>query len=55
MKIGKQVSLDKIEELLQPSTEIRKLQGYGRRQLHGQLETAWELCPWNGNSTIGQN
>ncbi len=57
MKIGKQVSLDKIEELLQPSTRIRKLlvQGYGRRQHHGQSETAWELCSWNGNSTIGQN
>ena len=53
MKIGKHMSLDKIEELLQPSTKIRKLQGYGRRQLHDQSETAWEICPRNGNSIIG--
>jgi hypothetical protein len=52
MKTGKQISWDKNRRII---IKIRKLQGYGRRQLHDQSEATWELCPRNENSTIGQN
>ena len=50
MKTGKQISWDKNRRII---IKIRKLQGYGRRQLLDQLKTAWELCPQIGNYIIG--
>ncbi len=45
MKMENKQNWTKFEELLQPSTKLRKLQGYGRRQLPDQSEITWEFCP----------